>query len=140
MSRNLPLSAITASCLLGSSLSSGAEPLGSTLQSAAVVEAVIPLCFDLQPDMAELYGEIVAFWWEENDAVREALHELASGSWTPEGLERQVAFEELVRQLRDETMRVASADLARCCTEFMAGLAAGLQPTAMPGDPCATET
>jgi hypothetical protein len=35
---------------------------------------------------------------------------------------------------------VASADLARCCTEFMAGLAAGLQPAAEPGGPCAAET
>src|SRR3712207_2645678 len=113
MSRNLPLSAITAACLLGSTLGSGAEPLGSMLQSAAVVEAVVPLCIDLQPDLAELYGEIVSFWWEENSTVREAVHELAFGSATPEGLERQVAFEELVRQLRDETMRVASADLAR---------------------------
>ena len=105
-----------------------------------MVEAVIPLCIALQPDMAELYREILAYWWEQNGPVRDAVHELASGSWTSEGLERQVAFEELVRQLRDQTTSVASADLAPCCAEFMAGLAAGLQPTAMPGGPCATET
>jgi hypothetical protein len=140
MNRNLTRSAITASCLLGSSLGSGAEPLRRELQSAAVVEAVTSLCVDLLPDMAEFYGEIITHWWEQNGAVREALHELASQSATPEGLEQQIAFEELIRQLRDETSRVASADLARCCAEFMAGLAAGLQPAAEPGGPCAAET
>jgi hypothetical protein len=140
MNRNLTRSAITASCLLGSSLGSGAEPLGRELQSAAVIEAVTPLCVDLLPDMAEFYGEIITHWWEQNGAVRAALHELTSQSATPEVLEQQIAFEELIRQLRDETSRVASADLAQCCDEFMAGLAAGLQPTAMPGGPCAAET
>jgi hypothetical protein len=140
MNRNLTRSAITASCLLGSSLGSGAEPLGRELQSAAVIEAVTPLCVDLLPDMAEFYGEIITHWWEQNGAVRAALHELTSQSATPEVLEQQIAFEELIRQLRDETSRVASADLAQCCAEFMAGLAAGLQPTAMPGGPCAAET
>ena len=140
MNRNLTRSAITASCLLGSSLGSAAVPLGRELQSAAVMEAVIPLCVALQPDMAELYGEITAYWWEQNGTVREAVRELASGSVTPERLRRRAAFEELVRQLRDETTRAASADLTRCCAEFMTGLAAGLQPTAMPGGPCATET
>ena len=140
MNRNLTRSAITASCLLGSSLGSGAEPLRRELQSAAVVEAVTSLCVDLLPDMAEFYGEIITHWWEQNGAVRAALHELTSQSATPEVLEQQIAFEELIRQLRDETSRVASADLARCCAEFMAGLAAGLQPAAEPGGPCAAET
>ena len=140
MNRELTVGAIAASCLLGSSLGSAAVPLGRELQSAAVMEAVIPLCVALQPDMAELYGEITAYWWEQNGTVREALHDLASQSATPEGLEQQLAFEELTLQLRDETLRVASADLARCCAEFMAGLAAGLQPAAEPGGPCAAET
>jgi hypothetical protein len=140
MNRNLTHSAITASCLLGSSLGSAAVPLGRELQSAAVMEAVIPLCVALQPDMAELYGEIITHWWEQNGAVREALDELASGSVTPEGVERQVAFEELVRQLRNDTTRMGAMDLARCCANFVAGLAAGLEPVAEPGGPCAAET
>jgi hypothetical protein len=140
MNRELTVGAIAASCLLGSSLGSAAAPLEGELQSAAVVEAVTSLCVDLLPDMAEFYEEIITHWWEQNGAVREALHELASQSATPEGLEQQIAFEELILQLRDETSRVASADLARCCTEFMAGLAAGLQPAAEPGGPCAAET
>ena len=140
MNRKLTLGAITASCLLGSSLGSAAVPLGRELQSAAVMEAVIPLCVALQPDMAEFYGEIIIYWWEQNGAVREALDELASGSVTPEGIERQVAFEELVRQLRDETTRMGAIGSRPVLRQFVAGLAAGLEPVAEPGGPCAAET
>ena len=96
MNRELTVGAIAASCLLGSSLGSAAAPLKGELQSAAVVEAVTSLWVDLLPDMAEFYGEIITHWWEQNGAVREALHELASQSATPEGLEQQIAFEELI--------------------------------------------
>jgi hypothetical protein len=133
---------ITASaCLLGSPPGSGAELLDRELRSAAVVEAMLPLCLDAQPEAAELYVGVIHHWWERNPAVREAMHELAFGSSTPEGLDRRTAFEELVLRLRDEVVGADSAeDLAECCAAFMAGLAAGLEPKAAPGDPCATET
>jgi hypothetical protein len=132
---------IAALCLLGSSLSLTAEPLlGRELRSAAVVEAMMPLCLTLQPDMAEVYRDIIAHWWKQNGPVRAALHELASGSSTPEGLEQQIAFADLVRQLQDDTVKVGLTDLAWCCAELMAGLATGREPAATPGGPCATET
>jgi hypothetical protein len=132
---------ITASaCLAGSPPGSAAEPLGRELRSAAVVEAMVPLCLDAQPEAAELYIGAIHHWWERNPAVREAMHELAFGSSTPEDPDRQTAFEELVRQLRDEFVGADPADLAECCAEFMAGLAAGLEPEAAPGGPCAAET
>jgi hypothetical protein len=132
---------ITASaCLLGSPPGSTAELLDRELRSAAVVEAMLPLCLDAQPEAAELYVGVIHHWWERNPAVREAMHELAFGSSTPEGLERQIAFEELVRQLQDEITNTGSQDLARCCAQFMTGLAAGRQPAATSGGPCAVET
>ena len=140
MHRKLTFGAIAASYLLGSSLGSAAEPLGRELRSAAVVEAMMPPCIALQPDLAELYGDIVAHWWEQNGAAREALRELAFGSSTPEGLERQIAFEELVRQLQDESTKAGSPGLARCCAQFMTGLAAGREPAATSGGLCAVET
>jgi hypothetical protein len=131
---------ITASaCLLGSSPGSTAELLDRELRSAAVVKAMVPLCLDVQPETAELYIGTIHHWWERNPAVREALRELAFGSSTPEDPDRRTAFEELVLRLRDEVVEVDSADLAECCAEFMAGLAAGPGPVAGPGGPCAAE-
>ena len=134
-SRSPPLPA----CLLGSPPGSTAEPLGRELRSAAVVKAMLPLCLDAQPEAAELYVGVIHHWWERNPAVREAMQELASGSSTSEDLGRWMAFEELVLRLRDEVVEADSADLAECCAEFMAGLAAGLEPKAAPGGPCVAE-